>query len=103
MDRYLELVAGRCRPNTLRAVAFDLKAFFEVTGKNPAGSNPVMNAARAAPPMLPPPLPVTTRDRTPCPPMSVAPASAGHLWPRTRTSAWPWYVLTDSVAGSGRA
>jgi hypothetical protein len=27
-DRYLEFVAGRCRPSTLRAVAFDLKAFF---------------------------------------------------------------------------
>ena len=27
VDRYLEFVAGRCRPNTLRAVAFDLKAF----------------------------------------------------------------------------
>jgi integrase/recombinase XerD len=25
VDRYLEFVAGRCRPNTLRAVAFDLK------------------------------------------------------------------------------
>ena len=35
MDRYLEFVAGRCRPNTLRAVAFDPKAFFEVTGKDP--------------------------------------------------------------------
>ena len=35
VDRYLELVAGRCRPNTLRAVAFDLKAFFVVTGKDP--------------------------------------------------------------------
>jgi hypothetical protein len=73
VDRYLELVAGRCRPNTLRAVAFDLKAFFEVTGKNPAGSNPVMNAARAAPPMLPPPLPVTTCDRAPCPPCPLRP------------------------------
>jgi site-specific recombinase XerD len=30
-------VAGRCRPNTLRAVAFDLKAFFTVVGKDPAG------------------------------------------------------------------
>jgi hypothetical protein len=30
VDRYLEFVAGRCRPNTLRAVAFDLKAFFTV-------------------------------------------------------------------------
>src|SRR5215469_14794968 len=35
VDRYLEFVAGRCRPNTLRAVAFDLKAFFAVTGKSP--------------------------------------------------------------------
>ena len=34
-DRYLEFVAGRCRPDTLRAVAFDLKAFFSVTGKDP--------------------------------------------------------------------
>src|SRR6266704_3568600 len=25
----------RCGPNTLRAVAFDLKAFFSVTGKDP--------------------------------------------------------------------
>ena len=35
VDRYLEFVAGRCRPSTLRAVAFDLKAFFTVTGKDP--------------------------------------------------------------------
>jgi hypothetical protein len=35
MDWYLEFVAGRCRPNTLWAVAFDLKTFFTVTGKNP--------------------------------------------------------------------
>src|SRR5260370_24352711 len=34
-DRYLEFVAGRCRPNTLRAVAFDLKSFFAVVGKDP--------------------------------------------------------------------
>src|SRR5580693_6586383 len=34
-DRYLEFVAGRCRPNTLRVVAFDLKAFFVVAGKDP--------------------------------------------------------------------
>jgi integrase/recombinase XerD len=36
VDRYLEFVAGRCRPNTLRAVAFDLKTFFAVVGKDPA-------------------------------------------------------------------
>src|SRR5215470_10288123 len=35
VDRYLEFVAGRCRPNTLRAVAFDLKTFFTVVGKDP--------------------------------------------------------------------
>jgi len=35
VDRYLEFVAGRCRPNTLRAVAFDLKTFFTVVVKNP--------------------------------------------------------------------
>jgi hypothetical protein len=28
-------VAGRCRPNTLRAEAFDLKKFFTVVGKDP--------------------------------------------------------------------
>jgi len=35
VDSYLEFVAGRARPNTLRAVAFDLKAFFSVVDKNP--------------------------------------------------------------------
>src|SRR5215468_37029 len=35
VDRYLEFVAGRCRANTLRAVAFDLKAFFTVVCKDP--------------------------------------------------------------------
>ena len=35
VDRYLEFVAGRCRPNTLRAVAFDLKTFFLVVRKSP--------------------------------------------------------------------
>jgi integrase/recombinase XerD len=35
VDRYLEFVAGRCRPNTLRAVAFDLKAFFLVVRRDP--------------------------------------------------------------------
>ena len=35
MDSYLEFVAGRARPNTLRAVAFDLKTFFTVVEKDP--------------------------------------------------------------------
>jgi integrase/recombinase XerD len=35
VDRYLEFVAGRCRPNTLRAAAFDLKVFFTVVGTAP--------------------------------------------------------------------
>jgi hypothetical protein len=40
VHRYLEFVAGRCRPNTLRAVAFDLKAFFTVIGKDPVEVTP---------------------------------------------------------------
>jgi integrase/recombinase XerD len=35
VDRYLEFVAGRCRPNTLTATAFDLKTFFTVVGQDP--------------------------------------------------------------------
>jgi integrase/recombinase XerD len=35
VDRYLEFVAGRARPNMLRAVAFDLKTFFTVVAKDP--------------------------------------------------------------------
>ena len=35
VDRYLEFVAGRCRPDTVRAVAFDLKAFFTVVRMGP--------------------------------------------------------------------
>jgi integrase/recombinase XerD len=27
-DEYLEFLAGRCRPNTVLAVAYDLKVFF---------------------------------------------------------------------------
>src|SRR6516162_3537647 len=40
VDRYLEFVAGRARPNTLRAVAFDLKAFFTVVAKDPVAVAP---------------------------------------------------------------
>ena len=36
MDPYLEFVAGRCRLNTLRAVAFDLKPFLAVVARDPA-------------------------------------------------------------------
>jgi integrase/recombinase XerD len=36
VDRYLEFVAGRVRPNPLRAVTFDLKAFFSMVEKDPA-------------------------------------------------------------------
>ena len=35
VDSYLAFVAGRARPNTLRAVAFDLKTFFTTVGKDP--------------------------------------------------------------------
>jgi integrase/recombinase XerD len=36
VDRYLEFVAVRCRPNTLLATAFDLKVFFSAVPKEPA-------------------------------------------------------------------
>jgi integrase/recombinase XerD len=36
LDDYLEFVAARCRPNTVLAVAFDLKVFFTVVDKAPA-------------------------------------------------------------------
>ena len=35
VDSYLEFVAGRCRPNTVRAVAFDLKVFFTRRRRGP--------------------------------------------------------------------
>jgi integrase/recombinase XerD len=35
LDEYLEFVAGRCRPNTVVATAFDLKVFFSVVAKAP--------------------------------------------------------------------
>jgi integrase/recombinase XerD len=36
LDRYLDFVAGRCRPNTVLATAYDLKVFFSVVDKPPA-------------------------------------------------------------------
>jgi integrase/recombinase XerD len=36
VDGYLAFVAGRCRPNTVRATAHDLKTFFTVIDKAPA-------------------------------------------------------------------
>ena len=41
VNRYLEFVRGRCRPNTLRATVFDLKTFFTVVSKPPAEVHPV--------------------------------------------------------------
>jgi integrase/recombinase XerD len=40
VDGYLEFVAGRCRPNTVRAVAFDLKVFFTVVDRDPVTVTP---------------------------------------------------------------
>src|SRR3954463_12733215 len=40
VDGYLEFVAGRCRPNTVRAVAFDLKVFFTVVDRDPVAVTP---------------------------------------------------------------
>ncbi|MGN6606326.1 MAG: hypothetical protein ACTHMS_04865 [Jatrophihabitans sp.] len=33
-DRDLDFVAGRCRPNTVLATAYDLKVFFTVVAKD---------------------------------------------------------------------
>jgi integrase/recombinase XerD len=35
LDEYLEFLAGRCRPNTVLAAAYDLKVFIAVVGKPP--------------------------------------------------------------------
>ncbi|GAA4251654.1 hypothetical protein GCM10022255_045120 [Dactylosporangium darangshiense] len=37
LDAYLEFLAVRSRPNTVVAVAYDLKVFFTVVGKPPRG------------------------------------------------------------------
>jgi len=41
LDEYLEFVAGRCRPNTVLAVAYDLKVFFTGVAKPPRRVRPV--------------------------------------------------------------
>jgi hypothetical protein len=60
VDAYLEFLGGRCRPNTLRAAAYDLKVFFAVVARpaeqvRPAGvlgssppSAPARSPARTA-------------------------------------------------------
>jgi len=40
LDDYLRFVAGRCRPNTVLAVGYDLKVFFTVVGKQPQQVQP---------------------------------------------------------------
>lgn len=40
LDEYLEFLAGRCRPNTVLAVAYDLKVFFTVVRKTPRQVRP---------------------------------------------------------------
>ena len=41
LDQYLELLAGRGRPNTVLAVAHDLKVLFAMVGKSPRQVRPV--------------------------------------------------------------
>ena len=40
LDRYVEFVAARCRPNTVMATVSDLRAFFAVIDKEPAAVTP---------------------------------------------------------------
>jgi integrase/recombinase XerD len=49
VESYLEFVAGRARPNTLRAIVFELKTFFAVIDKDRATSKPLWARARAGP------------------------------------------------------
>ena len=42
IDEFLEFVAGRARPNTVKAYAHDLKVFFSVVGKEPGEVTAVM-------------------------------------------------------------
>src|SRR5690349_5746451 len=51
---YLEFLAGRCRPNTVLAAAYDLRVFFTVVGKPPERVRPAdvltfITAQRTAP------------------------------------------------------
>jgi hypothetical protein len=39
-DAYLEFLGGRCRPNTVRAAAYDLKVFFAVVARPPEQVRP---------------------------------------------------------------
>jgi integrase/recombinase XerD len=41
LDEYLEFLAGRCRPDTVLAVTYDLKVFFTVVAKPPRRVRPV--------------------------------------------------------------
>jgi integrase/recombinase XerD len=40
LDRYVEFVAARCRPNTVAATVSDLRVFFSVTAKDPLHVTP---------------------------------------------------------------
>ena len=40
LDRYVEFVAARCRPNTVIATVSDLRVFFAVIDKDPAAVTP---------------------------------------------------------------
>jgi hypothetical protein len=41
LDEYLEFLGGRCRPNTVLAVAYDLKVYFTVVPEPPCRVRPV--------------------------------------------------------------
>ena len=41
LNEYLEFLSGRCRPNTVLAVAYDLKVFFTVVARPPLRVRPV--------------------------------------------------------------
>ena len=46
VDEFLEFVAGRARPNTVRAYAHDLSVFFSVVAKDPVEVRPGRDGVR---------------------------------------------------------
>ena len=79
VDSYLAFVAGRSRPNTLRAVAHDLKTFFTVIDKDPVDvvAADVVAADAGAD---------GRADSTPHP--AASPCSTAAFWPSWSIARW---------------
>src|SRR5665647_3192829 len=111
LDDYLEFLSGRCRPNTVLAVAYDLKVFFEVVGKTPKRVRPgdVLGFMTANAPASPRCHHSSNQSRTShagCPPvLSAAGCRASQGYSRSCTFAVTWSPILcpagSRPAGSG--